>query len=135
MLDSIAVKTKFGVAPAQIPDYLSLIGDTADNINGLNGVGPKTAAKWLKDFGDIETIIKRFDWIKPEKFRTLIKENQDLLRRNLELITLDTSFDVQAPQMITPKFEEIIDFLEEMEMKKSLTALRNFAREQYQIDL
>ena len=135
MLDSIAVKTKFGVAPAQIPDYLSLIGDTADNINGLNGVGPKTAAKWLKDFGDIETIIKRFDWIKPEKFRTLIKENQDLLRRNLELITLDTSFDVQAPQMITPKFEEIIDFLEEMEMKKSLTTLRNFAREQYQIDL
>ena len=135
ILDSIGVKTKFGVAPAQIPDYLSLIGDTADNIDGINGVGPKTAAKWLKEFGDIDTIIRRYDWLKPEKFRPLVKEGEPTLRRNMQLITLDTTLDVLPPQPATPKFDDIIAFLEEMEMKKSLTHLRRFAKEQYQIDL
>ncbi len=135
VLDTIGVKTKFGVAPSQIADYLSLIGDSADNINGVNGVGPKTAAKWLKDFGDLETIIKRYDWLKPEKFRPIVKENEALLRRNLELIKLDTSLDVKIPQKKIPNFDDIITFLEEMEMKKSLTTLRKYAKEQYQLDL
>lgn len=135
LLDAIGVKTKFGVVPAQIPDYLSLIGDSADNIEGIAGVGPKTAAKWLKDFGDLETIIKRFDWLKPEKFRPLVRDGEALLRRNMELIRLDTSLDVPAPEMKTPNFDDIIAFLEEMEMKKSLTSLRKFAKEQYDISL
>lgn len=134
-LDSIGVKTKFGVSPTQIPDYLALIGDSVDNIEGIAGVGPKTAAKWLKDYGDIETIIRRFDWIKPDKFRTLIKEGESLLRRNLELITLDSTLDVEIPQQITPNFDDIIAFLEEMEMKKSLNTLRKFAKEQYEVDI
>ena len=135
IIDSIGVKTKYGVTPAQIPDYLALIGDSVDNIDGIVGVGPKTAAKWLKDFGDIETIIKRYDWLKPDKFRPLIKEGENLLRRNLELIRLDTSLEVEVPKMITPQFDDIIAFLEEMEMKKSLTGLRRFAKEQYDITL
>ena len=135
VLDSIGVKTKFGVAPSQIPDYLSLLRDSADNIDGIVGVGPKTAAKWLKDFGDIETIIKRYDWLKPEKFRPLIKEGESLLRRNLELIKLDTTLPVDLPEHKVPKFNDIIAFLEEMEMKKSLTSLRKYAKMQYQIDL
>lgn len=135
IIDSVGVKSKFGVAPAQIPDFLSLIGDAADNIEGISGVGSKTAAKWLKDFGDLESIIKRSDWLKPEKFRAAVKENEGLLRRNMRLITLDTSRDVPLPQMLAPNFGEIIAFLEEMEMKKSLTSLRKFAKEQYQIDL
>lgn len=134
-LDSIGVKAKFGVTPAQIPAYLAIVGDSADNIPGLFGVGPKTAAKWLKDFGDIETIIRRYDWLKPNKFRAIVKENEALLRRNLELVTLKTDFEVELPQTKTPDFQELIKFLEEMEMKKSLVNLRRFAKEQYQIDL
>ena len=53
----------------------------------------------------------------------------------MQLITLDTTLDVLPPQPATPKFDDIIAFLEEMEMKKSLTHLRRFAKEQYQIDL
>jgi len=135
VIDSIGVKTKFGVSPAQIPDFLALVGDSADNIPGLDGVGPKTAAKWLKDYGDIDSIIRRYDWLKPAKFRDMVKNNQDLLRRNLQLVTLDVSLDVALPQTKQPDFPEIINFLEEMEMKKSLSALRKFAKEQYQIDL
>ena len=114
---------------------LALIGDTADNIPGIDGVGPKTAAKWLKDFGDIETLIHRADWIKPERFRRVVADSADILRRNLALVTLDTSLDVPLAPSKTPDFGEIIHFLEEMEMKKSLFALRNFAKDQYQISI
>ena len=56
-LDAAAVKAKFGVAPAQIVDYLALIGDTSDNIPGVKGVGPKTAAKWLEEYGSLDALI------------------------------------------------------------------------------
>ncbi len=134
-MDSIGVKAKFGVSPSQIPDFLALIGDSADNIPGIDGVGPKTAAKWLKDYGDIESIIRRYDWLKPEKFRNIVRDSADILRRNLNLVTIDTSIDVPLPSHNAPDFSEIITFLEEMEMKKSMTALRNFARQQYQVDI
>ncbi len=134
-MDSIGVKAKFGVSPSQIADFLALVGDSADNIPGIEGVGPKTAAKWLKDFGDLESIIRRYDWLKPEKFRAIVRDNTELLRRNLKLVTIDTSHDVPPPEQKTPDFAEIINFLEEMEMKKSLTALRSFAKDQYQTNI
>ncbi|GAH82127.1 unnamed protein product, partial [marine sediment metagenome] len=51
------VKKKLDVSPHQMTDYLALVGDTSDNIPGVPGVGPKSAAKLLKDFGNIENII------------------------------------------------------------------------------
>jgi len=134
-LDTVGVKTKYGVSPSQIPAYLALSGDSPDNIFGIDGVGPKTAAKWLKDFDDIETLIRRADWIKPERFRKIVADNADILRRNLQLVTIDTSHNVELEKNKIPDFAEIINFLEEMEMKKSLFALRKFAQDQYQISI
>ena len=94
-----------------------------------------TAAKWLKDFDDIETLIRRADWIKPERFRKIVADNADILRRNLQLVTIDTSHKVELEKNKIPDFAEIINFLEEMEMKKSLFALRKFAQDQYQISI
>lgn len=128
-LDIVGVKTKFGVEPSQIPYFLALVGDSADNIAGLDGVGPKTAAKWLKDFGDLETVIKRSDWLKPEKFRKIVADSAELLRRNLQLVTIDTTLGFEQSPQVEPQFDELLKFLEEMEMKKSVTALRKFARE------
>ena len=79
--------------------------------------------------------MRRADWIKPERFRKIVADSAALLERNLKLITLDTSFDVSITPSKTPDFAEIINFLEEMEMKKSLFALRNFAKDQYQISI
>ena len=134
-LDPIGVKSKFGVPPAQIPAFLAIVGDSADNIPGIPGAGPKTAAKWLKDYGDIDAIIRRHDWLKPEKFRAVIRESEALLRRNLELVTLKTDFEVELPSQKAPDFPELVKFLEEMEMKKSLVNLRKFAKDFYKIDL
>jgi len=55
------VKEKFGVAPAQIIEYLALMGDTSDNIPGIKGVGPKTAAKWLGEHGSLDALVKAAD--------------------------------------------------------------------------
>ena len=64
VMDPAGVVEKFGVPPERIVDYLALIGDTSDNIPGVPGVGPKTAAKWLNEYGSLEQIIARAAEIK-----------------------------------------------------------------------
>ena len=81
---------KFGVEPEQIIDYLSLIGDSADNIPGVQGVGPKTAAALLKQFGSISNMIEHCNEISKEKLRTKISDSKELLELNKELVRLDT---------------------------------------------
>lgn len=134
-LDTVGVRLKFGVSADRIPDFLALVGDSADNIPGLQGVGPKTAAKWIKDFGDIENLIKHASWVKPEKFQKIISENVELLHRNLDLVTLDRSVDFGEISCKDPDFMALGAFLEKMEMKRALANLKKFAQLQYQINL
>jgi len=63
-IDAAAVKAKFGVGPELIIDYLALVGDTTDNIPGVKGVGAKTAAKWLEQYGSLDGLIAHADEIK-----------------------------------------------------------------------
>ncbi len=63
-MDKQGVEEKFGVKPEQIIDYLALMGDSSDNIPGVPKVGPKTAAKWLKQYGTLENLIEHADEIK-----------------------------------------------------------------------
>ncbi|OZI47086.1 DNA polymerase I [Bordetella genomosp. 4] len=64
VLDEPGVQNKFGVSPERIVDYLMLIGDAVDNVPGVTKVGPKTAVKWLSEFGSIEGLIEQADAIK-----------------------------------------------------------------------
>ena len=63
-LDIEGVKEKFGVRPDQIRDYLALMGDKVDNVPGVDKVGPKTAAKWLNEYGSLDAILQHADEIK-----------------------------------------------------------------------
>jgi DNA polymerase I len=93
-LDVDGVKRKFGVAPAQIVDYLTLIGDTSDNVPGVPGVGPKTAAKWLAEHGDLDRLTAAADSIggkAGERFRAAL----DQLPLYRQLVTIDR--DVELP--------------------------------------
>lgn len=89
VLDEDGVMKKFGVAAEQIIDYLTLIGDKVDNIPGVEKVGPKTAVKWLDEFGSLEKIISN-----AEKFNGVIGENLRLamgwLPTGKQLITIKT---------------------------------------------
>ena len=82
------VVEKFGVPTTLIIDYLAMVGDSSDNIPGIDGVGPKTAAKLLAEFGSINGILERAAEIKNDSLREKITTAGDLLRKNQQLITL-----------------------------------------------
>ena len=79
LMDAEGVREKFGVETGQIPDYLSLIGDTSDNIPGIPGVGPKTAAKWLNEYGDIEGVVAHANELKPVRFQEVVSSTLEQL--------------------------------------------------------
>ncbi len=120
LLDAAGVKEKFGVPPAQIPDYLALVGDTSDNIDGIDGVGPKTAARWLADWKNLEGVIAHAADLNPERFRSAVAGNADRLRRNLRLTTLVLTHPTVAAEKTPLMLAELLEFLELMEMRSTL---------------
>jgi DNA polymerase-1 len=84
----VQVRERTGVEPAQIVDWLSLIGDSVDNIPGVPGVGPKTAAGLVNQFGSVDALYRRLDEVTPEKLRTALHAAEAAVRRNQRLIRL-----------------------------------------------
>lgn len=120
-MDPSAVAEKFGVKPEQIVDYLALIGDSSDNIKGIEGVGPKTACKWIQEWGSIKNLIQHADQVKPERFRTILLEQKEVLERNVDLIHLQSNLDFQVDlNKQSAQREKLFTFLEQMEMKQAL---------------
>jgi DNA polymerase-1 len=95
VLDIDGVKNKFGLGPELIIDYLGLMGDKSDNIPGVPGVGPKTAVKWLEEYGTAEQLIERADEIKGKAGENL-REHIEQLRLSRELATIkcDVELDI-----------------------------------------
>jgi DNA polymerase-1 len=83
------VREKTGVAPAQVVDWLSLIGDSVDNIAGVPGVGPKTAADLLRQFQSVDGIYANLAQVKSEKLRASLHNSETVVRRNQKLIRLN----------------------------------------------
>jgi len=108
---------KFGVRPDQIIDYLALMGDTSDNIPGIPKVGPKTAAKWLNLYENIDTLIERAEEI-GGKVGESLRENIEQLKlsRTLTTIKLDVPLDYQCDNLHfeTPDKEALAEFYREL---------------------
>jgi DNA polymerase-1 len=124
VLDEAGVVAKFGVAPSKIADYLALVGDTSDNIPGLEGVGPKTATKWLAEHGTLEGVIAAADRIVPERFRAPLAAASDRLRLNLRITTLNLSLPPPSPEHCVARPQELFGILERMEMRSALADAR-----------
>ena len=133
ILDIKGVNEKFGVTPEQIVDYLALIGDSSDNIPGIPGVGPKTAAKWLQTYGDLDNIIAHANDIKGkigEKFRAHI--DQIPLSRQLATIKCDVKLEKAPHQLVrkSPELTTLIELYRRLEFKRWLSeALDEASRE------
>jgi len=115
-LNPETVREKFGVPPGRIADYLALIGDTSDNIPGLRGVGPKTAAKWLQQYTSLEAIIAHCGELQPKRFQALVHAEADNLRKNLEMTRLDATAPVDPEAHAQPDPNRALALLREMEM-------------------
>lgn len=88
-LDEAGVLNKFGVPPEQIIDYLTLVGDTADNMPGVPKVGPKTAIKWLQAYGSVEKLMEHCHEVKGKVGESL-RDAAPLLPTYQKLVTIDT---------------------------------------------
>ena len=93
-LDIEGVKNKFGLPPERIIDYLALMGDKADNIPGVPGVGPKTAVKWLEEYGSLDALIEHAGEIKG-KIGEKLRDNLALLGLSRELATIKLDVELE----------------------------------------
>lgn len=113
------VMEKFGVGPDKVIEVQALIGDSSDNVPGVPGIGVKTAAQLIGEYGDLETLLKRASEIKQDKRRQTLIDNAELARISKKLVTLDNKvpLDVEVDQLAVhePDYKNLIAFLKAME--------------------
>ena len=112
---------KFGVAPNRVVDVQSLAGDSVDNVPGAPGIGLKTAALLIQEYGDLDTLLARAGEIKQEKRRESLLNNADLIRVSRQLVTLDANtpmdLDWTTMELRAPDAAVIMEFLKTMEFQ------------------
>ena len=115
---------KFGVPPAKVIEVQALIGDTSDNVPGVPGIGVKTAAQLIGEYGDLETLLKRAGEIKQEKRRQALIDSAEAARISKKLVTLDDRVPLDVPvenlAVHEPDYKALIAFLKAMGFKTLL---------------
>ena len=119
-LDPEGVEKKYGVPPSMMADYLSLIGDTSDNIPGVPGCGPKTASKWLLEYNTIEGILENASDLKPIRFQNIVPDMAKQLEINQKIIALHLADPPESVAAGELNVSALLSVLEEMEMKTHL---------------
>ncbi len=127
------VRAKTGVDPSQIVDWLSLTGDAVDNIPGVPGVGPKTAALLLNQFGSVRTLYERLDEVRSEKLRANLRAAEQIVRRNRDLVRLHEDLPCEfSPDELAEKpanAGRLRELYRRWGFKSLLAALEGSARE------
>jgi DNA polymerase I len=122
---------KFGVPPDKVIEVQALIGDSTDNVPGVPGIGVKTAAQLIGEYGDLETLLKRASEIKQEKRRQTLIENADKARLSKKLVTLDDQVALDVPigdlAVHEPDYKRLIAFLRAMEFSSLTRRVAEFA--------
>ena len=120
-IDSDGVYEKFGVKPDRVIDVQSLAGDSVDNVPGAPGIGIKTAALLINEYGDLDSLLERAQEIKQPKRRDTLITFADQIRVSRELVTLKTDADLGVSldelEVNEPDPTKILEFLSEMEFR------------------
>jgi len=126
ILDRDGVKAKFGVTPEQFIDYLTLVGDSVDNIPGVPKCGPKTAVKWLTEYNSLDELMQRADEIKGKVGENL-RNSLDQLPLSRKLTTIQRQLELAVgPQDLTPNepdVEALTGLYEWLESKRLLESV------------
>lgn len=121
VIDDAAIRERYGVGPEKMIELQALMGDTSDNVPGVPGIGPKTAAQLLEEYGTLDELLSRTGEIKQKKRRENLEEFADDARMSRELVTLRQ--DVPVPEnpddfaLVPLDHEALLAFFETMEFR------------------
>src|SRR5881392_206601 len=125
------VLERFGVGPEKVIEVQALIGDSTDNVPGVPGIGVKTAAQLIAEYGDLETLLARATEIKQEKRRQSLIEFAEQARISRQLVTLDAGVPLEVPlaelAVHEPDYRRLIAFLKAMEFTTLTRRVAGFA--------
>ncbi|MGH8444269.1 MAG: DNA polymerase I, partial [Solimonas sp.] len=126
-LDRDAVIERFGVPPERIVDYLALMGDSVDNIPGIDGVGPKTAAKWLNEYGTLDDVVAKADQVKGkigEKLRAAL--GQLPMAKDLATIRCNLTLPIAVDELVprAPDLAKLVALYTRMGFTRWIDELR-----------
>ena len=119
-IDEARVLEKFGVGPDKITDVQALIGDSVDNIPGVPGIGPKTAAKLINEFGSFEELLAKKDQITNERIKNLIHDHEESAKISYQLVILKNDLELPIPIDQLKEFDdspELNEFFKKYEFK------------------
>lgn len=123
------VLEKFGVPPEKVVDVQALAGDSTDNVPGVRGIGVKTAAQLINEYGDLDTLLERAEEIKQPKRRESLINEADMARVSRELVRLKDDVPVEIPlddfAVRHPDAEPVFAFLRDMEFKSLINSVAN----------
>ena len=122
---------KFGVPPDKVIEVQALIGDSTDNVPGVPGIGVKTAAQLIAEYGDLETLLQRAPEIKQEKRRQSLIDNAEKARLSKKLVTLDDQVKLDVPigdlAVHEPDYKRLIAFLKAMEFNSLMRRVAEYS--------
>lgn len=125
--DETEVQRKYGISPQQLADFKALTGDPSDNIPGIPGIGDKTAARLLQQFGSIEGIYAHIDQVIPERLRPLLLNHKARVLQNKELAAIVTdvpvTLDLDNCKVTTYDRQQVVDLFRELGFVQLLSRL------------
>lgn len=132
VLDTATLWETKGIRPEQVIDVLALTGDTVDNVPGVEGIGPKTAAQLIQQFGSLEGILANLDQIKGKR-RENLEKARDTLALSRALITLkrepELPFDLEAARVRPPEVGKVLPLFQELGFRRFQDQVRQLALE------
>ena len=133
MYDVAKIDERYGLRPDQMVDYKALKGDPSDNIPGVPGVGEKTAAKLIRDYGDLDALYARIDEVTPEKLREKLREHRDQVHvgRELSRIVRDLpiAFELDSARLGDYDRDTVVRLFREYEFRTLIERLPPMAGE------
>ena len=139
LYDLAKVKERFGVAPQRLVDIIALMGDVADNLPGVPGIGDKTARKLILEFGSIDKLLNNISKIKPQKIKAMILKHRERIKLNQELISLDQELnlelDLDKAKTGQPDNQRLASIFKKLEFKKLLRELPDAVEQTVQTNL
>ncbi|MCK9430848.1 MAG: DNA polymerase I [Candidatus Omnitrophica bacterium] len=139
LYDEKKVAEVFGVSPEMTADVIALMGDDADNIPGVPGIGEKTAEKLILEFGSLEKLLKNIAKVNPEKIKNAISENIERIKLNKELITLNEKvgivLNLKKVKFDNPDYKRLSGIFKRLEFKSLLKELPDTGEDAFEVKL